>query len=87
MCTKIKFNKCLGIELGSTRIKASVIDGTIEPVSSGDYTWKSSYINKIWTYDLEEVWKGLNEALSKADVSSVEAAGISAMMHGYLAFD
>ncbi|MBR3025587.1 MAG: ATPase [Oscillospiraceae bacterium] len=87
MGKNINFSKCLGIELGSTRIKASVIDSSFEPVSSGDYTWKSSYTNKIWTYDLEEVWKGLNEALDKADVSSVDAAGISAMMHGYLAFD
>ena len=69
MGKNINFCKCLGIELGSTRIKASVIDSSFEPVSSGDYTWKSSYINRIWTYDLEEVWKGLNEALDKADVS------------------
>ena len=87
MGKNINFSKCLGIELGSTRIKASVIDSSFESVSSGDYTWKSSYINKIWTYDLEEVWKGLNEALDKVDVSSVDAAGVSAMMHGYLAFD
>ena len=82
-----KFSRCLGIELGSTRIKAVLIDNQFNPVSSGDYTWKSSYRDKIWTYDLEEVWKGLNEALSKTDTSSVDAAGISAMMHGYLAFD
>lgn len=82
-----KFKNCLGIELGSTRIKAVLIDNRFNPVSSGDYTWKSSYRDKIWTYDLEEVWKGLNKALSDTDTSSVDAAGISAMMHGYLAFD
>jgi len=82
-----KFRKALGIELGSTRIKAVVIDNSFSPVSSGDYTWKSSYRDKIWTYDLDEVWKGLNAALENTDTSSVDAAGISAMMHGYLAFD
>ena len=82
-----KFKNCLGIELGSTRIKAVVIDSSFSPVSSGDYTWKSSYTDKIWTYDLAEVWKGLNAALEAADTSSVDAAGVSAMMHGYLAFD
>ncbi|WP_044973535.1 FGGY-family carbohydrate kinase [Ruminococcus sp. HUN007] len=82
-----KFRNCLGIEFGSTRIKAVVTDNRFEPVSSGDYTWKSSYTGKIWTYDLDEVWKGLNEALKKADTSNVDAAGISGMMHGYLAFD
>ena len=74
MCIKNKFNKCLGIELGSTRIKASVIDSSFEPVSSGDYTWKSSYINRIWTYDLEEVWKLLQEVLNVSDSSSKTAA-------------
>ncbi len=78
----------LGIELGSTRIKAVAIDETHVPVSSGDYTWKSSYENGIWTYDLEEVWKGLKAALSGVENrESVAAMGVSAMMHGYLAFD
>lgn len=79
---------CLGIELGSTRIKASVIDDKFQPVSSGDYTWASKYENGIWTYSLEEVWTGLKIALSKAENrENIAAAGISAMMHGYLAFD
>lgn len=79
---------CLGIELGSTRIKASVIDDKFQPVSSGDYTWASKYENGIWTYSLEEVWSGLKSALSKVKGrENIAAAGISAMMHGYLAFD
>ncbi len=82
-----KFRKCLGIELGSTRIKAVVIDDRFRPVSSGDSTWKSSYINKIWTYGLDECWKGLRESLSETDTEDIDAVGISAMMHGYLAFD
>ena len=81
-------NTCLGIELGSTRIKAVAMDDRFSPVSSGDYTWKSNYENGIWTYDLEEVWKGLKAALSGVENrESVRAMGVSAMMHGYLAFD
>ena len=79
---------CLGIEFGSTRIKAVAIDEKHIPVSSGDYTWKSSYENGIWTYDLAEVWTGLKAALTGVENrESVQAMGISAMMHGYLAFD
>ncbi|MBO5110699.1 MAG: ATPase [Clostridia bacterium] len=78
----------LGIELGSTRIKAVAIDETHATASSGDYTWKSTYENGIWTYDLGEVWTGLKAALSGvSDRESVSAMGVSAMMHGYLAFD
>lgn len=78
----------LGIELGSTRIKAVAIDERYAPVSSGDYTWKSSFENGIWTYSLDEVWIGLKAALSGvAHRENIAAMGISAMMHGYLAFD
>ena len=78
----------LGIELGSTRIKAVLIDENHRPVKTGDYGWKSSYENGVWTYDLQQAWEGLRAALadfSKAD--EVAAVGISGMMHGYLAFD
>lgn len=79
---------CLGIELGSTRIKAVAIDEKHIPVSSGDYTWKSTYENGIWTYNLNEVWTGLKAALSGVENrENVASMGISAMMHGYLAFD
>ena len=78
----------LGIELGSTRIKAVAINEKHIPVSSGDYTWKSIYENGIWTYDLAEVWTGLKTALAGVENrESVQTMGISAMMHGYLAFD
>lgn len=78
----------LGIELGSTRIKAVAINENHVPVSSGDYTWKSSYENGVWTYDLAEVWKGLKQAVSGVENrETVAAMGVSAMMHGYLAFD
>lgn len=78
----------LGIELGSTRIKAVAIDENHKPVSSGDYTWASSYENGIWTYDIAQVWEGLKIALSGIrNRENVGIVGISGMMHGYLAFD
>ena len=78
----------LGIELGSTRIKAVAIDEGFRPVSSGDYTWASRYENGVWTYPLDEVWTGLKSAISKVENrEEIAAAGVSAMMHGYLAFD
>ena len=88
-------NKCatdkktaLGIELGSTRIKAVAIDSDHIPVSSGDYTWASRYENGVWTYDLSEAWEGLKTALRGVENrDSISVAGISAMMHGYLVFD
>ena len=81
-------NLCLGIEFGSTRIKAVAINENHIPVSSGDYTWKSSYENGVWTYDLSLVWEGLKTALSGVENrEQIKALGISGMMHGYLAFD
>jgi len=85
---EVGLNTFLGVELGSTRIKAVAIDESYRPVSSGDYTWKSSYENGVWTYSLDEVWKGLREAVAGVkDRENIAAAGVSAMMHGYLAFD
>ena len=87
----------LGIELGSTRIKAVLLDETHAIVKSGDYTWKSSLENGIWTYHLNDVWTGMRECYrtladdvkEKYDIelTSVGAMGISGMMHGYLVFD
>ena len=78
----------LGVELGSTRIKAAAVDETFAPVSAGDYTWASSYENGIWTYSLDEVWTGLKAALKGVKCrESISGMGVSAMMHGYLAFD
>lgn len=80
--------KYLGVELGSTRIKAILIDEKHDPVSSGDYTWESSYDNGIWTYDINEAWTGLKAALTGIENrEDIACAGISGMMHGYLAFD
>ena len=49
----------LGIELGSTRIKAVLIDVDKTPVASGSYDWENQYVDHIWTYDIDEIWKGL----------------------------
>ena len=78
----------LGIEFGSTRIKAVSIDEAFKPVSSGDYVWKSDLKDGVWTYDLAEVWKGLKSALAGVEnKDDISCMGVSAMMHGYLAFD
>ena len=53
-------NAYLGIELGSTRIKAVAIDDNHQTVSSGDYNWASSFKDGIWTYELDEAWRGIN---------------------------
>ncbi len=79
---------CLGLELGSTRIKAVAIDEAFRPVSAGDYTWASRYENGVWTYPLEEAWTGLKAAIAQVENrADIAAMGVSAMMHGYLAFD
>ncbi|MBR3927902.1 MAG: ATPase [Clostridia bacterium] len=87
----------LGIELGSTRIKAVLIGQDHAPIASGDHTWENQLINGVWTYSLSDVWAGVQDAFSnlKKDVfekygvkiTKLSAVGVSAMMHGYLAFD
>ena len=80
----------LGVELGSTRIKATLVDEAFRPVASGDYTWQSKLEDGVWTYALEEAWTGFRTALEElkgAGELRPAAMGISAMMHGYLAFD
>ena len=95
---KIRAGKTsLGIEFGSTRIKAVLIDDTYRTIASGDYNWASHLENGLWSYTVEEIWKGLQTAYAEM-AGDVEAAygekltrighiGFSAMMHGYLAFD
>ena len=81
-------NNFLGIEFGSTRIKAVVIDENYTPVCSSDYTWKSSFENGVWTYDINEAIVGLKTVLTKLECrENIKSIGISGMMHGYLAFD
>ncbi len=79
----------LGIELGSTRIKAVLLDETHAIVKSGDDTWKSRLENGVWTYHMDEVQAGLRTAIRNLGElpGEISAMGVSAMMHGYLAFD
>ncbi len=87
----------LGIEFGSTRIKAVLIGEDHTPIASGSYEWENQYENGIWTYSLEDVWTGLqetyrelgNEVFEMYDtpLTTIGAMGFSGMMHGYLAFD
>ncbi|MDO8121810.1 FGGY-family carbohydrate kinase [Isoptericola sp. b490] len=87
----------LGIELGSTRIKAVLVapDGT--PLASGSHDWENQFVERMWTYSLDAVWSGLQACVGalQADVerqygaplTELSGLGVSAMMHGYLAFD
>lgn len=87
----------LGIELGSTRIKAVLIDHSFQTIASGSYEWENQLKDGIWTYNLADIIKGLQDAyrVMKQEVQqnygitlhTVGSIGISAMMHGYMAFD
>ena len=87
--------KILGIELGSTRIKAVLIDENTTVISQGSYEWENTLVDGLWSYSLDDVEKGLQTSFSAlaADYKSkfgdvlteIDAIGISAMMHGYLA--
>ena len=87
----------LGIELGSTRIKAVLIDENHIPVASGDYEWENQLVNGIWTYSLDMVHSGIQTCFARlktdvkgklgCELNRVGAIGVSAMMHGYLPFD
>ena len=87
----------LGLELGSTRIKAVLIDEDHIPVASGDWEWENRLVNGIWTYSLDEVRRGVQGSFAALrrdvkekfglELTTVGAIGISAMMHGYLPFD
>lgn len=88
---------CLGIELGSTRIKAVLTGDGFAPLASGSHTWENQYENGVWTYSLDAVWAGLQEAFAELSaevreqygvpLAKLKAMGVSAMMHGYLPFD
>lgn len=87
----------LGIELGSTRIKACLIGSDRAPIAAGGAEWENELVAGVWSYSLNAVWSGLRDCVADllADVerryqvrpSSFRAIGVSAMMHGYLAFD
>ena len=87
----------LGLELGSTRIKAVLIDEGHMPIASGDFEWENQLVNGIWTYSMESVRKGVQACFAALredvrtkygfELTTVGAIGVSAMMHGYLPFD
>ena len=86
----------LGIEFGSTRIKAVLVGSDNTPIASGAHDWENQYEDHIWTYSLDAIWKGLQDCYQNMakDVKNqygvvletVGAVGFSAMMHGYMAF-
>lgn len=90
-------NTCLGIELGSTRIKVILTDSENTPIAAGNHEWENRLEDGIWTYTLDDIWSGLQASYKKlaGDVNNkygmtlktVGTIGLSAMMHGYMAFD
>lgn len=87
----------LGIELGSTRIKAVLVDKNNNPIATGGYNWDNQFENGVWTYSIDDVWSGIQACYKDlaanikkqydVELKCVGALGISAMMHGYMAFD
>ena len=87
----------LGIEFGSTRIKAVLVGEDNAPIAAGNHEWENRYENNIWTYSLEDIWNGLQDSYQEmakdvqakygVTLTKVGALGISAMMHGYMAFN
>ena len=87
----------LGIELGSTRIKAVLIDMENHPIAQGSHTWENQLVDGLWTYSNEAIWYGLQNCYADLrkevkekyglEIESLAAIGISAMMHGYQPFN
>ena len=87
----------LGIELGSTRIKAVLIGPDHAPLAVGSHDWENRLVDRLWTYSLEDVWSGVQHSVAAlaedvrrrhgVELTTAGALGVSAMMHGYLAFD
>ena len=87
----------LGIEFGSTRIKAVLIDPENRPISQGSFEWENKLVDGLWTYSLDAIWNGLRECYADlrknvkqtydTEIETLAAIGISAMMHGYMAFN
>ena len=88
----------LGIELGSTRIKAVLIDRKNKPIAQGSHTWENQLVDGLWTYSIESIWSGLQDCYADLrsnvkklydgiEIESLAAIGVSAMMHGYMPFN
>lgn len=87
----------LGIEFGSTRIKAVLIDDNNKPIAQGSHAWENQLVDGLWTYSIDAIWAGLQDCYADlckdvkkqygCDITKLAAIGISAMMHGYMAFN
>ncbi len=87
----------LGIEFGSTRIKAVLIDRNNKPLAQGSHEWENQLVDGLWTYSIEAIWYGLQDCYANLranvrkeydiEIENLAAIGISAMMHGYMPFD
>lgn len=87
----------LGIEFGSTRIKAVLVDEDNTPIAAGSYNWENRLEDHVWTYSLKDIWTGLQKSYADmaedvkekygVELSKIGAIGFSAMMHGYMAFN
>ncbi len=87
----------LGIEFGSTRIKGVLIDENNKPIAQGAFEWENQLVDGLWTYSIDMIWNGLQTCYADlrknvkeqygCEIKSLAAVGISAMMHGYMAFD
>ena len=94
---KLNGSECLGIEFGSTRIKAVLIDSEYNVLASGSHDWENKLENGYWTYGIDDILSGLQNAYKSlndeclnnfsAKITSLSSIGFSAMMHGYLPFD
>ncbi len=86
----------LGIEFGSTRIKAVLVDEENKPIAQGSHTWENQLIDGLWTYSIQAIWEGLQDCYASLrqnvkeqygiEITRLAAIGISAMMHGYMPF-
>ena len=87
----------LGIEFGSTRIKAVLIDQENKPIAQGSHEWENQLVDNLWTYSIDAIWTGLQDCYAdlrkdvkaqyNCEIENLSAIGISAMMHGYMAFN
>jgi sugar (pentulose or hexulose) kinase len=87
----------LGIEFGSTRIKAVLIDEENKPIAQGSHTWENALVDGLWNYSIDDIWAGLQDCYANlrqnvsnlygVEITTLAAIGVSAMMHGYMAFD
>ncbi|MGI6223546.1 MAG: xylulokinase [Prevotella sp.] len=86
----------LGIEFGSTRIKAELIDTNFRPIAGGSHNWENQLVDRLWTYSIESIWEGLQDCYAQlrkdvkekygVEIHRLGAIGVSAMMHGYMPF-